>query len=51
MKEGTLAIEHGLPYARILEKKYGFDHVKIVPSPGGDISAFCAMRNSHSNVS
>ncbi len=37
---GTVAIERGLPYARILEKKYGFDKVKIVPSPGGDISAF-----------
>jgi NitT/TauT family transport system substrate-binding protein len=37
---GTLAIERGLPYARILENKYGFDKVKIVPSPGGDISAF-----------
>jgi NitT/TauT family transport system substrate-binding protein len=39
-KEGTVALQRGLPYARILEKKYGFDHVKIVPSPGGDISAF-----------
>lgn len=39
-KEGTVALQKGLPYARILEKKYGFDHVKIVPSPGGDISAF-----------
>ena len=40
LKEGTLAIQRGLPYASILEKKYGFDHVKVVPSPGGDISAF-----------
>jgi NitT/TauT family transport system substrate-binding protein len=40
LKEGTLAIQSGLPYARILEKKYGFGHVKMVPSPGGDISAF-----------
>jgi NitT/TauT family transport system substrate-binding protein len=40
LKEGTLAIQRGLPYARLLEKKYGFDHVKVVPSPGGDISAF-----------
>jgi NitT/TauT family transport system substrate-binding protein len=40
LKEGILAIQRGLPYARILEKKYGFDHVKVVPSPGGDISAF-----------
>jgi NitT/TauT family transport system substrate-binding protein len=39
-KEGTVALQRGLPYARILEKTYGFDHVKIVPSPGGDISAF-----------
>lgn len=39
-KEGTVALQKGLPYARLLEKKYGFDHVKIVPSPGGDISAF-----------
>jgi NitT/TauT family transport system substrate-binding protein len=40
LKEGTLAIQRGLPYARILEKKYGFDHVTVVPSPDGDISAF-----------
>ena len=40
LKDGTLAIQRGLPYARILERKYGFDHVKVVPSPGGDISAF-----------
>jgi NitT/TauT family transport system substrate-binding protein len=38
--KGTVAIQRGLPYARLLEKKYGFDRVKIVPSPGGDISAF-----------
>ena len=37
---GTLALQRGLPYARLLEKQYGFDKVKIVPSPGGDISAF-----------
>jgi NitT/TauT family transport system substrate-binding protein len=40
VKEGTLAIQRGLPYARLLEKKYGFEHVQVVPSPGGDISAF-----------
>src|SRR6185436_12592416 len=40
VKEGTLAIQRGLPYARILEKKYGFGHITVVPSPGGDISAF-----------
>jgi len=37
---GTLAIQSGLPYARILETKYGFKHMKVVPSPGGDVSAF-----------
>jgi NitT/TauT family transport system substrate-binding protein len=40
LREGTLALQRGLPYARLLEKKYGFDHVKVVPSPGGDISVF-----------
>jgi NitT/TauT family transport system substrate-binding protein len=38
--EGTLAIQRGLPYAAFLEKKYGFDKLKVVPSPGGDLSAF-----------
>ena len=42
---GTVALQRGLPYARVLEKKYGFDKVKIVPSPGGDISAFLANKN------
>ena len=42
---GTLAIQRGLPYARLLEKKYGFGKVKIVPSPGGDISAFLSDKN------
>ena len=42
---GTVALQRGLPYARLLEKKYGFDKVKIVPSPGGDISAFLANKN------
>src|SRR5579885_935152 len=40
VKEGTLAIQRGLPYARLLEKRYGFAHVRVVPSPGGDITAF-----------
>jgi NitT/TauT family transport system substrate-binding protein len=40
VKDGTLAIQSGLPYARILKKKFGFEHVNVVPSPGGDISAF-----------
>jgi NitT/TauT family transport system substrate-binding protein len=42
---GTIGLQRGLPYARLLEKKYGFDKVKIVPSPGGDISAFLADKN------
>jgi NitT/TauT family transport system substrate-binding protein len=45
LKSGTLALQRGLPYARLLEKKYGFDKVKIVPSPGGDISVFLSDRN------
>lgn len=40
VKEGTLAIQIGLPYARILKQKYGFDKVKVVPSPAGDITPF-----------
>jgi NitT/TauT family transport system substrate-binding protein len=40
VREGTLAIQSGLPYARMLKQKYGFDKVKIVPSPGGDIGPF-----------
>jgi NitT/TauT family transport system substrate-binding protein len=39
-EEGTVALQRGLAYARLLEKQFGFDHVKIVPSPGGDITAF-----------
>ena len=45
LKNGTLAIESGLPYARLLKKKFGFDHVKIVPSPGGDLTAFLNDEN------
>lgn len=41
-EEGTVALQKGLPYARLLEKEYGFGRVKIVPSPGGDITAFLA---------
>jgi len=37
---GTLAIQRGLPFARLLEKQYSFAKVKVVPSPGGDLSAF-----------
>ena len=42
---GTVAMQRGLSYARLLEKKYGFDKVKIVPSPNGDVSAFLHDKN------
>ncbi len=42
---GTVAMQRGLYYARLLEKKYGFDKVKIVPSPNGDVSAFLHDKN------
>ena len=45
MRSGTLAIESGLPYARLLKSKYGFEHVKVVPSPGGDLTTFLADEN------
>ena len=45
LKGGTLALQKGLPYARLLEKKYGFAKVQIVPSPGGDITVFLADNN------
>lgn len=40
VKEGTLAMQRGLPYARILERKFGLDKVQVVPSPGGDVAVF-----------
>jgi NitT/TauT family transport system substrate-binding protein len=40
LKDGTIALESGLPFARLLKQKFGFDHVKVVPSPGGDITSF-----------
>ena len=45
LKSGTLAIQSGLPYARLLQKKYGFDDVKVVPSTGGDMTAFLNDEN------
>lgn len=39
-EKGTVALQKGLPYARLIEKQFGFENVKIVPSPGGDITAF-----------
>jgi len=44
-QSGTVAMQRGLSYARLLEKKYGFDKVKIVPSPNGDVSAFLHDKN------
>jgi NitT/TauT family transport system substrate-binding protein len=37
---GTVAMQEGLPYADFLKRKYGFDQVKIVPSPGGSLTVF-----------
>lgn len=45
VQQGTLAIQSGLPFARLLKQKYGFDKVKIVPSPGGDIGPFLNDEN------
>lgn len=45
LKEGTLAVQKGLPYVRMLEKQYGLEHVRVVPSPGGDLTAFFADPN------
>jgi len=35
-------MEKGLPYAQLLEKQYGFDKVKVVPSPSGSLAQFQA---------
>ena len=40
LKGGKLAIQSGLPYVRLLKKKFSLDKVKVVPSPGGDLTAF-----------
>jgi NitT/TauT family transport system substrate-binding protein len=45
LKNGTLGIESGLSYAHFLKQKFGFDHVKVVPSPGGDLTAFLHDEN------
>ena len=37
---GTVAMQKGLPYAQLLEKQFGFDKVKVVPTPAGDLSVF-----------
>jgi NitT/TauT family transport system substrate-binding protein len=43
--KGTLAIERGLPYADFLESKYGFEKLKIVPSPFGDLTLYRTEEN------
>jgi NitT/TauT family transport system substrate-binding protein len=45
LKGGTLALESGLPFARLLKRKFGFSNVKIVPSAGGDITSFLHDEN------
>ena len=42
---GTLAMQRGLPYAAYLEKKYGFDKLRVVPSPFGDLSKYRTDEN------
>jgi len=42
---GTLAIQQGLPYTEYLKQKYGFDKLKIVPSPFGDLTSFQSDQN------
>ena len=42
---GTVAMQRGLPYAMFLQKKFGFDAVRIVPSPGGDLGVFRSERD------
>jgi len=42
---GTLAMERGLPYSDFLERKYGFQKLKIVPSPFGDLSLYRTQEN------
>ncbi len=44
-EHGTVSLQSGLAYARLLEQKYGFNRVKIVPSTGGDVSAFLNDEN------
>jgi NitT/TauT family transport system substrate-binding protein len=42
---GTLAMQRGLPYASFLEKKFGFDKLRVVPSPFGDLSKYRTDEN------
>jgi NitT/TauT family transport system substrate-binding protein len=43
--EGTVAMERGLPYSDFLKNKYGFDKVKVVPSPFGDLALYRSQEN------
>jgi len=43
---GVLAMQRGLPYADFLVKQFGTaDGLRVVPSPGGNISAFLADKD------
>lgn len=42
---GTVAMQRGLPYSTFLERKFGFERVRIVPSPGGDLGVFRSDRD------
>lgn len=39
-RPGILAMQEGLPYSSFLKRKYGFDALRVVPSPFGDLSMF-----------
>jgi NitT/TauT family transport system substrate-binding protein len=45
LKGGTIGLQKGLPYARLLERKYGFSHANVVPSPNGDLTSFLNDEN------
>lgn len=44
-KPGTLAMERGLPYSEFLQSRFGFDKLKIVGSPFGDLSIYRTEEN------
>ena len=44
-RPGILAMERGLPYSDFLKKKYGFEKLKIVPSPFGDLTLYRTEAN------
>ena len=43
--KGTLGIERGLPHADFLEKKYGFQNLKLMPPPFGDLTFYRTDEN------